>query len=268
MKFNKLYQKLQESAALEVLDDETVLSSLENEFATELTHLLNMGDFFKTYDQENQRAILKVYDVLYRVGMPLIEDAEYDKYENQFNSTFGSETPDVIMFEPTVAAWKKAEHNIPMGSLGKCTSVEEIEKWNAKDKIAGKEKLISEKLDGISLSLQYERGRFKRAITRGDGKEGDDITENAYYFDGVVKELGECMDCTVRGELIITKENFETINSILVSSGKDRLKNTRNGVAGLATKFKDRNEEILGLITFMAYEIQVFKIHETGENVV
>ena len=66
---------------------------------------------------------------------------------------------------------------------------------------------------------------------------------------------------------MIVKDNLEKINKILVSNGKEPLKNTRNGVAGQATKFKERNEEILSLITFLAYELQVFQIHETGENV-
>jgi hypothetical protein len=145
--------------------------------------------------------------------------------------------------------------------------VEDIEKWNLKTGIMGKGILISEKLDGISLELNYSKGKFVRAVTRGDGVEGDDITENAIYFNGVVKELQEPWDCAVRGEVMIVKDNLEKINKILVSNGKEPLKNTRNGVAGQATKFKERNEEILSLITFLAYELQVFQIHETGENV-
>lgn len=113
----------------------------------------------------------------------------------------------------------------------------------------------------------YEKGKFVRAVTRGDGLEGDDITENAIYFDGIVKELTECMDCAVRGEVIITKNNLHSINTILMANGKDTLKNTRNGVAGQATSYKDRNIDILELITFIAYEIQVFNIHNTGEVV-
>lgn len=108
----------------------------------------------------------------------------------------------------------------------------------------------------------YKKGKFVKAVTRGDGKKGDDITENAQYFDGMVKELGECWDCAVRGEVMITKDNLHSINTILMSTGKDPLKNTRNGVSGMATKYKDRNEEILSLITFMAYDIQVFKVYD------
>jgi len=119
-----------------------------------------------------------------------------------------------------------------------------------------------------NCELIYKKGKFMKAITRGDGRKGDDITENAKYFNGVVKELQEPWDCSVRGETMIKKSDLVSINTILLTLGKEPLKNTRNGVAGMATKFKDRNEEILSLITFYAYDIQIFAVHETGENVV
>lgn len=119
-----------------------------------------------------------------------------------------------------------------------------------------------------NCELEYKRGRFVRAVTRGNGKVGDDITPNAIYFDGVIKRLNEPWDCAIRGEVMITKENLNTINDILVKNGKDPLKNTRNGVAGQATRYKDRNEEILSLITFIAYDVHIFDMYDTGENVV
>ncbi len=114
----------------------------------------------------------------------------------------------------------------------------------------------------------YKRGKFVRAVTRGDGKKGDDITANAIYFDGMVKELQEPWDCSVRGETVITKENLVEINKILVAEGNDPLKNTRNGVSGQATKCKGRNEEILSLVTFIAFDVQVLRVYETNENVI
>lgn len=172
------------------------------------------------------------------------------------------------MFEPSINSWNKEIHQMPMGSLDKQSTIDEIEKWNSKSDIKGSGGIvISEKLDGISLELIFERGKFVKAITRGDGKQGDDITENAHYFDGVVKELQEPWDCSIRGEVVITKNNLKLINEILIKEGKDPLKNTRNGVSGQATRYKDRNEDILSLITFIAYEVQVYKVYDTGENV-
>ncbi len=263
MNFKKMYEKASGLISLEIFDYS--IETFEKEFRPELTHLNNMNNnVFTSYTSDYQFDILRMFDVYFRVGKPLIDDNVYDGY---FEIHKNLEPKVIVMFEPSINAWKKSKHIIPMGSLTKVTNIEEIEKWNSKQKIFGVPKVISEKLDGISLELVFNKGKFVKAVTRGDGLEGDDITANAIYFDGVVKELSECMDCAVRGEVVITKNNLEKINTILVNNGKDPLKNTRNGVAGQATKFKDRNEDILSLITFIAYEIQIFKIHHTGENV-
>ncbi len=264
MKLVKLYEKTSALIAMELFDAPETIKAIEKEFSAEFLFLNNMNlDLFKKSDNDEQFNILRLYDVYFRIGKPLIEDKEYDIYESEYKT----EETAPIMFEPTVSAWTKEKHQLVMGSLSKCNTLEEVEKWNTKTETYNKPKVISEKLDGISLECIYEGGIFKQAITRGDGSVGEDITVNAMHFEGIVKELGEKMNCAVRGELVITKENFHTINTILMTQGKDPLKNTRNGVAGQATKFKDRNEEILELLTFIAYEIQVFGIVKTGENV-
>ena len=210
--------------------------------------------------------ILRIYDVYFRNGAPLLSDSRYDGLYKIYETLKGDEM-EPIMFEPSLNAWEKVEHEIPMGSLDKQSTIDEIEKWNKKPNIVGKPILVSEKLDGISLEVIYKCGKFHKAVTRGDGKKGDDITANAQYFNGMMKTLNEPWDCAIRGEVMITKQNLHTINTILMANGKDPLKNTRNGVAGMATKYKDRNEEILSLITFIAYDVQIFQTYDTGENV-
>lgn len=267
MKYNKMYEKIQGMIALEIFVTLDGMDSINSEFRSEIFHLDNLNnDIFSSMTDDEQFQILRIFDVYFRSGIPRITDNEYDGYNNIYQKSSKNMSP--IIFEPSINAWNKTKHQLPMGSLSKCSTIEEIEKWNNKPVIKSTPKLISEKLDGISLELIFEKGKFTKAITRGDGIEGDDITPNAMYFDGVVKELVESMDCAIRGEVVITKDNLQNINEILISNGKDPLKNTRNGVAGLATKFKDRNEDILSLITFIAYEIQIYTIHNTGENVV
>lgn len=266
MNFNKMYESIQSMIALEIFLTLDGMDTINAKFSSEIMHLDNMSNsIFSKLTIDEQFQILRIFDVYFRSGIPRITDSVYDGFNNIYNKSSGNTDP--IMFEPSISAWTKTKHQIPMGSLSKCSTIEEIEKWNNKPSIKASPKLISEKLDGISLELIYEKGKLTKAITRGDGLEGDDITSNALYFDGVVKELMESMDCAVRGEVVITKENLSNINEILTSNAKDPLKNTRNGVAGLATKFKDRNEEILEMITFIAYEIQIFAMHDTGENV-
>ncbi len=268
MNLNRLYEKMNSLIALELFDYSSSRESLENEFSKEFLFLNNLNvDLFKQETNDSMFEILRIFDVYFRNGEPLIKDNLYDTYYKIYQESLIEPTAP-IMFEPSINAWKKVEHDIPMGSLDKQTSIEEIEKWGNKKNIVGSPGVVSDKMDGISLELIFKNGKFTQAITRGDGKKGDDITENAKYFNGVVKELQEPWDCSIRGEVMITKSDLISINTILMSQGKDPLKNTRNGVAGMATKFKDRNEEILSLLTFYAYDIQVFKIHETGETVV
>lgn len=268
MKLTELYEKTNSLIALGIFDYGDTQKILEFEYQPEYMYLNNMSlDKFKGEDAETQFSILRLYDVYFRVGKPIITDKQYDTFYKVYENIKGVENTTPIMFEPSLDGWEKVEHEIPMGSLDKQTTIEEIEKWNKKTNIVGKEILVSEKLDGISLEVIYKKGKFFQAVTRGDGKKGDDITENAKYFDGMVKTLNECWDCAIRGEVMITKQNLKAINEILVASGKDPLKNTRNGVAGMATKYKDRNEEILSLITFIAYDVQVFAVYDTGENV-
>lgn len=270
MKLSKLYESLNSLVALELFDYGDSLNDVEKTFCVEFMYLNNMGnDTFSKESVETQFDILRIYDVFYRNGKPLIDDNMYDGlYKIYENKMGGASKTQPIMFDKSIDAWEKVEHIIPMGSLDKQTTVEEIEKWNNKTNIAGNRILVSEKLDGISLSIFYKNGKFVQAVTRGDGKKGDDITENAKYFDGVVKSLNEPWDCAIRGEVMITKSNLHSINSILIAAGKEPLKNTRNGVSGMATKYKDRNEEILSLITFIAYDVHIFSVNETGENVV
>jgi len=256
MNFNEMYTELETLIKMEIFEEnvqEKFMTKYQNEIDT-LQSLNSLND----YEQEDKILILEILNLFYRIGQPLISDEKYDKLYNEVSDEIQKE----ISFDPNLDQWEKIKHKIPMGSLSKMTNLEEIEKWNVKDEIYNKPKLISEKLDGISLSVEYKDGKFIRAVTRGDGKEGDDITENAKYFDGMVKKLSLPLDCVVRGEVIITHENFEEINKILKENGKRTLKNPRNGVAGLATSFKNRNIDILGKISFLAYEIKVFESTE------
>ena len=265
MSLVKMYTKISGLIALELFDQPDVKKDIDKEFAGDLLTLRNITTSeVSKLDKDELFNMLRIYDVYFRAGDPLITDTLYD----EFYTFYEEPDQDPIMFDTSIDAWEKVKHDIVMGSLDKCNNLDEIEAWNSRKEVAPAEKVISEKLDGISLEVIYEKGKFVRAVTRGDGREGDDITKNAIYFEGMVKELGEYMDCAVRGEVVILKDNLHTINTILVSKGKEPLKNTRNGVSGQATKFKDRDESILELITFIAYEIQVFKMYETGETVV
>lgn len=166
MNLDKLYEKLNSLVALEIFSYGDSLKTVEQEFSGEFLYLNNVdNDIFSSEDEETKFNILRIFDVYFRNGKPLISDSKYDGLYKIYSSSFGDNV-EPIMFEPSVDAWEKVEHIIPMGSLDKQTTVDEIEKWNKKEKIAGKEILISEKLDGISClhentMVELEDGSFK-----------------------------------------------------------------------------------------------------------
>ena len=117
----------------------------------------------------------------------------------------------------------KARHLIPMGSQDKAANPVEFRTWAKKTNI--KSFVVQYKLDGASLELQYESGKLKMAVTRGDGLIGDDITGNALRMSGVTPEI--CKDFTggVRGEVVMTHEVWKS-----KYSGKANCRNAANGI--------------------------------------
>ena len=135
-------------------------------------------------------ADLQKYKDAYYNGTPLVSDAAFDALEDElralapkhpFFSTVGAPVG-------AVTEWEKARHGMPMGSLNKAVTEDEFRKWFARcDTMAAQQGLpsfgqnlfVTEKLDGLSLAVTYEKGELASAITRGDGQVGEKITPNA-----------------------------------------------------------------------------------------
>lgn len=150
MQIDKLYEKINSMLALELFNYDETQKTIENDFYMEFLFLNNMNnDLFIQEDDATQLKILNIYDIFFRNGKPLITDNHYDGFYKIYSDS-QLEPIAPIMFEPSVSAWKKVEHDLPMGSLDKQTTIEEIEKWNTKKGIAGKSTVVSDKLDGIS----------------------------------------------------------------------------------------------------------------------
>jgi len=150
MNLNKLYEKINSMVALDIFNYSETQKSIESEFAQEFLFLNNLNnDLFRQEDDDSQLKILSIYDIYFRNGAPLISDNHYDGFYKIYSDA-QLEPMEPIMFEPSISAWGKVEHDIPMGSLDKQSSIEDIEKWNSKKGIAGKPTVISEKMDGIS----------------------------------------------------------------------------------------------------------------------
>lgn len=161
---------------------------------------------------------------------PILSDAEFDALEDQLREL----DPDNAYFagvgtKPT-SGWKKVKHEAPMGSLLKAQTKEALTSW-AKTVEEPFDLIVSEKLDGISISLKYVEGRFVQAVTRGDGEEGEDITRNVMLMHGFPRKIDGVFSGFVRGEIVLFKETHR--------KHVPEYKNPRNAAAGIAKRESD-----------------------------
>lgn len=131
--------------------------------------------------------LIKKHQNLYYNFEPEISDAEFDTLWDELKLLDPNNNLFFTVPKESTEGFPKSEHIIPMGSQEKAANPEAFEAWA--NKMPFTEFLVQYKLDGASLELQYENGIFTRAVTRGDGKIGDNITENAAKMKGLIKNL-------------------------------------------------------------------------------
>ncbi len=198
--------------------------------------------------------LIKKYSASYYQGEGEISDAEFDALwdelktldpENDIFKKVGSDLTTESGSGDTASGgnFEKARHRIPMGSQEKAANPEQFLAWATKHPY--KEYLVEYKLDGASLELQYEEGRFVRAVTRGDGEIGDDITRNALKMKGLVRDLPQPLTGGVRGEVIMSHQVHDTHFA-------DKA-NCRNAANGLMKRKDGTGSEYLEVICYDAY---------------
>lgn len=167
----------------------------------------------------------------YNLNHPSVSDAEYDSLFNELH-TLESQTGFVLSNSPTqtvgyevVSKLQKVEHSVPLLSLDKTKSIDELNKF-----MSGKEVLIMLKADGLTVELIYENGVLKQASTRGNGHIGEDITSNAKVFKGLPLKINWKGRLKITGEAVIHKDDFEEINSKL--SDDEKYATPRNLTSG------------------------------------
>lgn len=195
------------------------------------------------------------YRDLYAKGQSPISDDEYDALEDELRRLSPNdallkaigEVQDLKDETRTSGIWPKYRHEVPMGSLDKVKSGPLLQAWVKKVRDIAQRPIhfyVDEKLDGISLCLNYNEGRLVSAVTRGDGIHGDNITQNAKYIRGVQLEVPDKENFSVSGEVVLP---FLDFNSYWKNKGKA---NPRNTVAGVC---KGRSpEEDLRTLQFVA----------------
>jgi DNA ligase (NAD+) len=200
---------------------------------------------------EKLRELIRKYDYYYYVlNNPLVSDAEYDELkrrlielERKYPELITPDSPTQRVGAPPRKEFPNVQHSIPMLSLEDARNEEEIrEIYERIIKLVGRnvEFCIEPKFDGTSLELIYENGVLVRAVTRGDGYVGEDVTPNARTIRTVPLRLFEDVSIEIRGEVVISKENFRKLNEELINKGERPFANPRNAAAGSLMQLDSR----------------------------
>ena len=172
---------------------------------------------------------------------PTITDQEYDKYldelyklEEKYPELIEEDSPTKKIGGEVLDKFDKVTHDIPMMSLSDVFNEDEITLFDNRIKKEGvNPSYVCElKIDGLSVSLKYEKGVFKRAATRGNGVVGEDITNNVRTIKTVPMRIKEAVDIEVRGEIFMSKDTLKKLNAERELNGEPIFKNCRNAAAG------------------------------------
>jgi DNA ligase (NAD+) len=196
------------------------------------------------------RAEVAYHDELYyRKTQPEVSDRDYDRLkaeltelEDQFPEFAVASSPTRRVGDDRLEGFHTYRHRQPMQSLDNTYSEEELRAFHARlVKLFGREDLayvVEPKIDGLAVSVTYEKGKLVRAVTRGNGEEGDDITANARTIRTLPNEFHPVKGqpfpdvIEVRGEIYLTIEEFQRINAEREEAGEALYANPRNLAAG------------------------------------
>lgn len=169
----------------------------------------------------------------YNDAAPTIRDDLYDRCYNELER-LEQETDFCLSNSPTqtvgyavVDGLEKTTHDIPLLSLDKTKEMKDIMRF-----IGSHQVLLMHKLDGLTVKLEYEKGKLLRASTRGNGDEGENATHNVRAIEGIPANIPYHQQLVVSGEAYITKPTFERLKDTLRDSTGNPYKNARNMAAG------------------------------------
>lgn len=191
---------------------------------------------------------------------PTITDQEYDKYlrelymlEEKYPDFIREDSPTKKIGGEVIDGFKKIVHEKPMMSLSNVFNEEEVRSFDERIK---KEGIIPQyvcelKIDGLSVSLKYQKGKLVSAATRGDGITGEDITHNAKTIKTIPLKIKEPIDIEVRGEIYMSKKTLSKLNEEKQKKGEPLFKNARNAAAGSIRQLNSKITAQRNLDTFM-----------------
>jgi len=220
---------------------------------------------------EKLRKELHRHDYLYYVlAEPEISDEQYDKLmrelleiEAKYPELITTDSPSQRVGGEPMKEFPTVIHSFPMLSLSNTYSEEDIRDFDERIKslLPGSERVnytCDLKFDGVSLSLQYKNGILILAATRGDGTQGDVVTQNVRTIRSILLRLNvvdnSLSDCEVRGEVIMDRADFQRMNEIKELAGEKLFANPRNSVAG-TLKLQDSKIVATRPLKFYAYSL-------------
>jgi DNA ligase (NAD+) len=178
----------------------------------------------------------------YYNGVSKIKDAVYDAWIDELSELDPKNLAVIGIGSEPVSNWEKYTHLVEMGSLNKAQTQDEFQDWYDKYLTAQDKMLLTLKLDGLSVSLIYENGVLVKGATRGSGSVGELITANVARMQGVPLRLKEKINATIRGEIVLSKENHQKYFT--------DYSNTRNSASGVSRRFDGDGSDKLTVVVY------------------
>lgn len=205
-----------------------------------------------------QEKIIEAEKAYYIDAAPIMTDIAYDKLfdtlvklEEEYPEWKDPCSPTTRIGSDMDNALPERKHSVPVLSLDKCYSVDDLMNWTEKmeEKFPGKIELVVEpKIDGSGVVLYYENGELVMALTRGNGYIGNDITENVKTIRSIPLKIADKRKLAVRGEIYITRDDFEKYNA---AHGENNYANPRNLASGCSRRLKSKEVALCPLRVFV-----------------
>ena len=199
----------------------------------------------------------------YTSDNPSVSDSEYDRLYRELVELETAYPDQVLADSPThrvggkvLDGFEKYSHQYPLYSLQDAFSREELEAFDARvrKEVAHPTYICELKIDGLSISLTYEKGILLAGVTRGDGSIGENITENLKRVKDIPLTLPEELDITVRGECYMPRASFDQVNQARQENGEPEFANPRNAAAGTLRQLDTAVVAKRNLATFLYQE--------------
>ena len=195
----------------------------------------------------------------YTLDNPTITDQEYDRYmqelikiEENHPEWVRDDSPTKRVGGEVISEFRKIVHEKPMLSLSNVFNEDEVRSFDEKIKKEVNPNYVCElKIDGLSVSLLYEKGKLVRGATRGDGVTGEDITHNVKTIKSIPLVINKPIDIEVRGEIYMSKKSFNDLNKKRAMNNEELLANPRNAAAGSVRQLDSKVAASRNLDCFM-----------------